>query len=206
MLRPRHAAAHRRPAPHLHRPRAAAVARLRSGMAGIRLLHRPPPARQEPRGCGAATRPPRSRRRAAYARQVKGRPLACIWQPLLIARSRSAASHGKRNLTRPPATSATCVCVSDQRRAQPVSGQADVSYRRTLMWAALIRRSRPSGSCTRINGTRPVRRSPIARSISSNGVSHLQLVAVDEADHRFDLPCHDADPIRGEEVERKSFQ
>ena len=39
-----------------------------------------------------------------------------------------------------------------------------------------------------------------------NGVSHLQLVAVDEADHRFDLPCHDSDPIRGEEGERKSFQ
>ena len=54
------------------------------------------------------------------------------------------------------------------RRAQPVSGHVDVScWRTVLMWAALIRRSRPSGSCTRINGTRPVRRSPIARSIWS---------------------------------------
>ncbi len=60
------------------------------------------------------------------------------------------------------------MAVHAPRRAQPVSGQADVSYRRTaLMWAALIRRSRPSGPRTGINGTRPVRRSPIARSISS---------------------------------------
>ena len=34
-----------------------------------------------------------------------------------------------------------------------------------------------------------------------NGVLHLQLVAVDELDHRFDLPCHDADPIRARELQ-----
>jgi hypothetical protein len=39
-----------------------------------------------------------------------------------------------------------------------------------------------------------------------NRVLHVQLVAVDEVDHRFDLPCHDSDPIRGKAVERKSFQ
>ena len=39
-----------------------------------------------------------------------------------------------------------------------------------------------------------------------NGVLHLQLVAIDELDHRSDLPCHDSDPIRGKELERKSFQ
>ena len=27
-----------------------------------------------------------------------------------------------------------------------------------------------------------------------NRVLHFQLVAVDEVDHRFDLPCHDSDP------------
>ena len=33
-----------------------------------------------------------------------------------------------------------------------------------------------------------------------NGVLYLQLVAVDEDHHRFDLPCHDSDPTRGKRL------
>ena len=44
---------------------------------------------------------------------------------------RNVPLHGKQNLTRPPARLQTSVAFRP-RRAQPVSGQADVSYGRTV--------------------------------------------------------------------------